>query len=96
MTERFLFGLLAGAAWNAASLWCLNRLLGAWLGPQPSRRRAVAWLLVKFPLLYVLVFVLLRGPAVSLIGFGIGFTLVLAAGAGWCLLRARGMAFVRT
>ncbi len=75
-------GILAGGAWNLASLWCLMRLLDAWLGSHPSRRRAIGWLLLKFPLLYLLVFVVFRRPAVSLVGFGIGFTVVLAVVVG--------------
>jgi hypothetical protein len=74
-----LAGVLVGAAWNFASLWCLARMLAAWLGPRASRRRALSWLLVKFPLLYLLGFVILRDRSVSIVGFGIGFTIVLAA-----------------
>ncbi len=59
-------------------------------GGQPSRRRAILWLLVKFPLLYLFVFGLLRAPSVSLIGFGAGFTVVLAgAVAGFALQNRR-------
>lgn len=94
MTERLFLGLLAGAAWNTASLWCLSRLLGSWIGPSPSRRRALMWLPVKL-LLYAAAWWLLSRPAVSLIGFSLGFTLVLAAAAGRLLLRARRMAFAR-
>ena len=99
-------GLAAGAAWSTANLWCLTRLLRAWLGPQPSTRRAIAWshhppgfaaseppqrgspsanwqvvgwLLVKFPLLYGTAVGLLWARAVSLIGFSLGFSLVLLA-----------------
>lgn len=75
-------GVAAGGAWNLASLWCLTRLLQAWLGPQPSRARAVGWLLAKFPLLYVLVFGYLARPSASVVGFGIGFSVVLAAVVG--------------
>lgn len=79
MTEASL-SLLAGAAWNGANLWCLRRLLGAWLGPKHSTRRVVVWLLVKYPLLYALAFCLLRQAQVSPVWFGCGFTLVLVAG----------------
>lgn len=83
-----LAGLAVGAAWNAVNLWCLTRGLRAWLSaaaatpggpgaPRPSRRRAVAWLLVKFPLLYGIAFAILRARLVSLVGFGLGFLLVL-------------------
>ena len=75
-------GILVGGLWNLLSLWCLARLLKTWLGPQHSSRRALGWLLVKFPLLYALLFVAFRHQAVSLLGFGIGFTLVLAVALG--------------
>ena len=89
-------GVLAGGAWNLASLWCLARLLNAWLGPHPSRRRVIGWLLVKFPLLYLLVFLLLRRPAVSLVGFGVGFTVVLAVVVGGMAVPATRMAAARS
>ena len=70
-------GVFAGGAWNLASLWCLVQLLNAWLGPAPSRKRVWGWLLVKFPLLYFLAFGLLWTKAVSAVGFGVGFSVVL-------------------
>ena len=70
-------GLLVGGAWNAASLWCLTKMLGSWLSPSPSQRRAIGWLLVKFPLLYAGAVLALRAPAISLVGFGVGFTIIL-------------------
>ena len=84
---NLLLSAAAGAAWNAASLFCLARLLRAWLGPQPSRRRVAGWLLVKCLLLYPLVVLILRHPAISCAAFGVGFTLVLIAAMGWMLLR---------
>ena len=82
-------GILAGGAWNLANLWCLARALVVWLGPTPSparpasspgraRWRAAWWFLVKFPGLYGLAVWLLLAPAVSLEGFGLGFSAVLA------------------
>ena len=90
-----VLGVLAGATWNLASLWCLTRLLRAWLGPQPSRRRVLLWLLVKFPLLYLLVFLLLRQPAISVVGFGVGFSLALLVVVGWLLRQAVQMSPIR-
>ncbi len=84
-------GVLAGGAWNLASLWCLSQLLAAWLGPQPSRRRAILWLAVKFPLLYLAAFTLLRQPGLSLIGFGVGFSVVLAIAVAALAANARQM-----
>ena len=40
---RMVGSILAGGLWNLASLWCLTRLLGAWLRPDPSRSRVVGW-----------------------------------------------------
>jgi len=66
-----------GGVWNLANLWCLSQLLQAWLGPQASRRRVIQWLLIKFPVLYLLVVGLLQHPDLSVVGFGVGFTVVL-------------------
>jgi hypothetical protein len=85
---RCALSLVAGGIWNLASLWLLTRLLGAWLGPRPSTRRAVGWLLLKFPMLYLAAFMLLHQPSVSVIGFGIGFTVVLAAAVADAALQA--------
>lgn len=73
-------GVLAGGAWNLASLWVLMRLLDAWMGKAPSQKRAIGWLIAKFTLLYPSAFLLLRHPASSPMGFGLGFTLVLLIG----------------
>ena len=89
-------GVAAGGAWNLASLWCLAQLLGAWLGPQPSRRRALLWLFMKFPLLYAAVFALLRLPGISAAGFGIGFTLVLVGAIAWLTVHAQRLAGSRS
>ena len=72
-----LAGVAVGASWNAVNLWCLTRGLRAWLSPHPSTRRAIVWGLIKFPLLYGIAFALLRARLVSLVGFGLGFSLIL-------------------
>ena len=74
---RAVAGMITGATWNLANLWCLRQLLTTWLGSKQSTPRVVAWLAVKFPLLYLAAWWLLSRPAISLIGFGIGFTMVL-------------------
>ncbi len=89
MCFPLLVGILFGALWNAVSLWCLSRLLRAWLGPGPSRRRAIGWLMVKFPALYVAIYLALRHQAVTPLGFGIGFSLVLAGALVLLAVRAR-------
>lgn len=73
---RLALGLLVGGLWHLASLGCLAQVLAAWLGPHPSRRRAVLWLLPKIAL-YGGAFWLIQLPALSALGFGLGFTLVL-------------------
>ena len=85
---RFAVGIAAGGLWNLASLWCLTRMLRAWLGPVRSPRRAMAWLLLKLVVIYPLAVVLIRHPAGSMIGFGIGFTAVLIVAMAWFFRRA--------
>ncbi len=96
-------GLLAGGLWNLASLWCLSRLLSAWVAPQRSKRLAITWLVVKFPLLYGAAVVLLRHPALSLsarqagpIGFGLGVTVVLVVAVGGFGIQAQRLTMVRS
>ena len=84
MIEQFfawpvVLGVVVGAAWNLINLWCLSSALTIWLDVAPSRRRAIAWFVVKYPLLYLAAFVALSHPAVSPVGFAIGFTVVLFA-----------------
>ena len=85
----YALGVVAGGVWNLTSLWCLVHLLDAGLGAAPSKRRAIGWLLVKFPLLYAIAFAVLHTSAVSVIGFGIGFTAVLLVMAVTLALRTR-------
>lgn len=82
-------GVMAGGLWNAASLWCLAGLLSAWLGPHPSRRRTIGWLLLKFPLLYLVLLSLPGRVMISMVGFGVGFSLVLLIVLGWFIARAQ-------
>ena len=95
---RMWIGIIAGGAWNVLSLWCLSQMLAAWLGPKSSparseagraRRRAIIWLLVKFPLLYALLFMIVKSPSVSVVGFGIGFTATLLLALGWQAMKSR-------
>jgi hypothetical protein len=73
-------GILAGGLWNVANVWCLARALGVWLSPKLApRRHQVGWFIVKFPLLYAAVFGLVQLPGISLMGFGIGFLVVIMA-----------------
>ena len=86
---RMVGSILAGGLWNLASLWCLTRLLGAWLRPDPSRSRVGGWLALKGALLALLVGVVLRAPWLSFIGFGIGFTIMLIIVMASFALRSR-------
>src|SRR3989338_1762545 len=73
-------GILAGGLWNVANVWCLARALGVWLSPKLApRRHQVGWFIVKFPLLYAALFGLVQLPGISLMGFGIGFLVVITA-----------------
>lgn len=83
---RAAVSLLAGGAWHLASVWCLVQLLAAWTASE-KRWPVVAWCLVKFPLLYAVVFALFQWPGISAAGFGAGFTLVLVCAVVW--LRAQ-------
>ena len=83
-------GILAGGLWNVANIWCLARALGVWLSPTLApRRHQVGWFIVKFPLLYAALFGLVQLPGISLMGFGIGFLVVIIASVGVILLSLR-------
>jgi len=82
-------GVFAGGLWNLANLWCLMHLFSAWLRPQPSARRVLSWAAVKFPLLYLFAFALFRHLSVSLVGFSIGFTVVLISAVAVLAAQAR-------
>ena len=73
-------GMMAGGAWNLASLHCLVRMLRAWLGAARSTRRALGWLLLKLGVLYPLAIVLIRHRYSSILGFSLGVTIVLFVG----------------
>jgi hypothetical protein len=83
-------GIAAGGCWGLANLWCLARVLNAWLGAH-SRRRAITWLLVKLAVLYpVAIATLSADPRLSP-GFGLGFgvaLVVVIAGIAWNVRRA--------
>jgi len=82
--------VVAGGMWNVANLWCLSRALRVWLKPQPAaRRQQIGWFVVKFPLLYAAAFGLATIPGISLVGFGIGFVVVIAAAVGVTLKALR-------
>ncbi|MCH8002563.1 MAG: hypothetical protein IIA34_13010 [Proteobacteria bacterium] len=84
-------GIIAGGLWNLLSLWVLSQLLNAWLGPNHSTRRAVSWIVVKFPLLYLLAFGLIHWSLISIIGFTIGFSIILITAIGTFTVNAMRM-----
>lgn len=86
---RAAAGVVLGGAWNFASLWCLTRMLKAWLGPNPSQRRAIAWLLVKFPLLYAAIFLVFHTSFVPFQAFTVGFSVVLVGALAAFLISVR-------
>lgn len=97
MSETFIIGLgaVAGVVWNLAGLACLSRMLNAWLGPKPSQRAAILWLLMKFALLGLIVVAFTRVPAGFIIGFGVGFTGSLAVAILKLMRRTRRLSLVR-
>ena len=75
-------GWLAGAAWNAANLFLLARLMRMLKPDEPRRFRRTAFLLTaKFGLLYPAGVWLLWSRSVNLAGFTLGFTAMLAVSA---------------
>lgn len=86
---RMVASMLAGGVWNVGSLWCLSHVLGAWLRPQPDKRRALTWLGIKLAWLGALAALVLNAPWLSLVGFGIGLTVVLIVVIAGLGLRAK-------
>ncbi len=74
-------GIATGAAFSALNLWLLSRLAAELLKPAPRRKRIVGLLALKFAGIYPVMIGVLAFRAVSLAGFAIGFTTVLAAAA---------------
>ena len=89
---RVVASMLVGGLWNVGSLWCLSQVLGAWLRPQPDKRRALGWLAVKIAWLAALGAMMLRAPWLSFMGFGIGLTVVLVVVIAGLGLRANFLA----
>ncbi len=81
--SRDLTGILLGSAWQLGNLWCLARLLSSWVGRNTSRRRTLLWLVIKVPLLYGLLILVLRGEQVSLVGFSVGVIATLLICLAW-------------
>ena len=88
---RPTLSVVVGALWALANFWCFAQLLGAWLGPHYSSARVWGWLAVKFPVLYLLAFAAFRYASLSVAGFTVGFTLILAAALIWFVRRPHGL-----
>lgn len=86
--DPLFVGIVAGGAWSLVNLWGLTRISTVWLR-QAHRGRTLAWFLFKFPCLYAIAMYLLTRPAVSPMGFGIGFTVMLVAAGVVTMRRAR-------
>ena len=87
----FALGYLIGATWSVANFWMLGRLIRSVLTPQEvAPRLTAAFAAVKFPVLYVGGYLLLRSewfsPVALLSGFATLFLVVLLKALGRALL----------
>ena len=86
----FALGWLAGGVWNVFNIFLLCRLMALLDDNQAHRgKRAALWLTLKFGILYPLGVLILWTKAVNLVGFVIGFTVVLAVVAGMFVLQRK-------
>ena len=78
---RFLYGVLAGSAWTWLNFYFLLRLLEISLTGAPGRKKNGLMLLtmLKFPVLYLAGFFLLRSKFCSLTGLLAGLSAFFAA-----------------
>jgi len=88
----FAWGLLVGCAWGIGNFWALTRIITAVVRPgEVDRRRALILAAIKFPVLYVAGYFILRSgwfPPVSLLaGFTILFVVIVLKAAGRIFLR---------
>lgn len=83
----YAWGLLIGCAWGMGNFWALTRVITAVVTPgEVDRRRAYILAAVKFPVLYVAGYYILRSdwfsPISLLTGFSILFIVVVLKAAG--------------
>jgi hypothetical protein len=72
--------ILIGAAWGCVNLYFLKRLFEEYIkGADRNFLQCFAWLGIKFPLLYLLGFALLKLKFFSNFGLTGGFTLIFLA-----------------
>lgn len=91
---RFLLGILVSVAWMLVNSFFLMRLvsMAARPGvgdPAKQKNRIFALSLVKFPLLYLVGFFILKSRFFSVGSILTGLTIALAILAGWWITRGR-------
>jgi hypothetical protein len=73
-------GILAGAGWSLANVYFLKKFLQEWLTQQPRDNwKAFIFLQIKFPILYLIGYVLLRLKLFPTFTLVIGFSLIFLA-----------------
>jgi hypothetical protein len=83
----FAWGLLVGCAWGIGNFWALTRVITAVVTPgNVDRRHALILAAIKFPVLYIAGYFILRSgwlsPISLLTGFSILFVVVVLKAAG--------------
>lgn len=74
---KFGSGILAGCGWSCLNLYFLTNLIKEALGAQKPKKTKIALIiLVKFPLLYLLGYFLLRTDYFPVLSLLSGFTLI--------------------
>ncbi len=78
--RRYLYGVAAGAGWAWFNFFFLSRLIEMGMSGVPAKKNKLAILSVlKFPVLYVAGFFLLRSRSLAVTGLLAGFTALFAA-----------------
>jgi len=91
---RFLLGILVSAAWMLVNSFFLMRLGGmvarpGTIDPAKQKNRIFALSLVKFPLLYLGGFFILKSRFFPVMSILTGLTVSLVILAGWWITRGR-------
>ena len=91
----FGLGMLIGCLWGVANFWAITRVLTAVMTRGPiDRHRAFIFAAIKFPVLYVAGFLLLRSgwfePISLVAGFSLLFLVVLLKALGRVVLQLDG------
>jgi hypothetical protein len=88
---NFALGILVGCAWGIGNFYALTLVLTAVLRPDTiNKQRAYILAAIKFPLLYVIGFFILRSgwfePVSLIVGFSLLFLVILLKAAGRAFL----------